>query len=637
MSQHIQTPTTGNPIAARKRWMRWGALGAVVLVPLAFVGLFVGALSQSDTSIDRIPAAIVNEDSLITTTGADGTEQNVFAGRQLVTELTGGDSQGFDWSITNAADAEEALANGEVYAILTVPEGFSASVLSIQSDAPVKSNLSIQTDDAHSYLTGSVLQVVGETMVGTFGKQITSQYISGLYSGLGDVGTALSTASDGAAQLGTGARGLADGATRLGSGATELGSGASQLSGGASRLGAGLQTYTSGVSSLSAGLGRLNSGAAGLSQFSSGVAAYTGGVAQLADGITPVLQGVQAQTPDPQQQAAIQQLIDGLAASKAGGAALSQQTAGAITGVQSGIAQSSTGAAKLAAAGPALVTGVNGLATGAAGLATGATGLATGATGIADGATQLATGADTLSAGLADGAARIPSQNDDTSAATAEVAADPVTLSVTTDNPVTDIGQVIATFLVPFGLWIGALAVFLVLRPFTRRALASTAVDGRLVFSALARASVVTGAQAVLLVLLMHVSIGVSWSLLPATLLFSLLAAAAFTAFHYLLTSAFGRAGLVISLFLLAIQLTATGGIYPIQVLSEPFQAISPFLPLTYGVSGMQGILAGGSAVPVLTAAAALAGFGVVSVVLALVAVRRSRSARLLGLAPLTA
>ena len=615
MSQHsLSGVHRGNPVAARKRWVRWGALGAVVLVPLAFVGLFVGALSQSDTSIDRIPAAIVNEDSLVTTTAPDGSEQNVFAGRQLVTELTGSDSQGFDWTITNADDAEAALAAGEVYAILTVPEDFSTSVLSIQSDQPVKSNLTIQTDDAHSYLTGSVLQVVGQTMVGTFGKQITSQYISGLYSGLGGVGTALSTASAGAAELGTGATGIADGATQLGSGAT-------QLAGGASQLGAGLKTYTSGVSSLSSGLAQLNSGAAGLSQLSSGVAAYTGGVGQLSGGLSQVNAGIQANLLIPaEQRAALQTITDQLAGAAATGPALSQQTAGAITGLQSGIAQSASGAAKLASAGPALVTGVNGLATGA-------TGLATGASGIADGATQLATGAGTLSTGLADGAAQVPTQDED-AAATAEVAADPVTLSVTTANAVTDIGQVIATFLVPIGLWIGALAVFLVLRPLSRRALASTAVDGRLVFASLARASIVTGAQAVLLVLLMHISIGVGWSLLPATLLFSLLTALTFTAFHHLLTVAFGRAGLVISLFLLAIQLTATGGIYPIEVLSEPFQAISPFLPLTYAVSGMQGIIAGGSVAPVLTAVAVLAGFAILSAVLALGAVRRSRSAR---------
>ena len=123
------TLLTANPQATRRTWKRYGALAAVVLVPLAFAGLFVGALSQSDTALDAIPAAIVNEDALITTTNADGTETNVFAGRQLVTELTAAGAQGFDWKITNAEDAEKALANGEVYAILTVPSNFSSSIM----------------------------------------------------------------------------------------------------------------------------------------------------------------------------------------------------------------------------------------------------------------------------------------------------------------------------------------------------------------------------------------------------------------------------------------------------------------------------------------------------------------------------
>ncbi|MCU1543935.1 MAG: hypothetical protein JWM50_1800 [Microbacteriaceae bacterium] len=625
MSQHSKSLDQGaNPVAARRRLARWGALGAVVLVPLAFVGLFVAAASQADDALERIPAAIVNNDSLQTTTGADGTEQNVFAGRQLVTELTGSGSAGFDWTITNADDAEKALESGEVYAIVTVPDDFSTSVMSIQGDDPVKAGISVTTDDSHSYLTGSVLQVVGQTMVDTFGQQVTQQYIAGLYSGLGSLGTSLGTAADGAAQLGTGATGLADGATKLGAGASELGSGAGQL-------GSGLQKYTSGVSSLSSGLAQLNSGASQLSGLTSGIARYTSGVNQLADGFSQLNAALQA---DPTLAQPYKDQLNafgaGLGQTAAGGAALNQQASSAVSGIQGGIASSARGAATLSANGPALVSGVNGLASGA-------NGLATGAAGLSDGATQLATGAGTLSTGLSDGAAMIPSHEGGASAKAAEVASDPVTLTVKTENAVTDIGQVIATFFVPLGLWIGALAVFLVLRPFSRRALASSAVDGRLVVSALARASVVTGAQAVLLVVLLHVAIGVDWSLLPATLLFSLLTAVSFTAFHHLLTVVFGRAGLVVSLFLLAVQITATGGLYPIQVLSQPFQVVSPFLPLTHGVSGMQAIISGGAVGPVIAAAAALAIFGLLSALLALVAIRRSRSARSLGLAASTA
>jgi len=230
----------------------------------------------------------------------------------------------------------------------------------------------------------------------------------------------------------------------------------------------------------------------------------------------------------------------------------------------------------------------------------------------------------------------VPKFDKEAIAKTAKIAADPVGLTVTTDNAVTDVGQGIVTFFVPLGLWIGALAVFLVLQPVTRRALTSTANNGRLVFSTLARAGIVTAAQALLLVALMHLALGVGWALLPVTLGFALLVALAFTAFHYLLTVAFGRAGLVVSLFLLAIQVTSTGSLYPIELLAAPFQAISPALPLTYAVSGMQVIISGGDVASIGTAIAALALFGIGSVLVALLAIGRTRRAVALGLVPST-
>ncbi|HPM51243.1 MAG TPA: YhgE/Pip family protein [Rhodoglobus sp.] len=548
-------------------WLRRVGIAAVVLIPLAFAGLFVGAVGQGKSAIDSIPVAIVNQDTLQKVTNADGSVTNVFAGRQLVTELTG--SEGFDWTITNAADAEAKLASGEVYAVLTVPSNFSDSILSLSSAEPKKADISIRTDDTHSYLTGSVAQVVGQTMTDTFGKAITAQYIGGIYSSLGDLGTSLTAA--------------ADGATSLANGATSLSSGLTQ--------------YTDGVGSLASGLSQLEDGAA---QLSSGAATYTGAVSQISAGLTALAPAMS--TADPALQAQFNALVAGLSQTAAGGSSL---TTG-VAGVQSGISQSASGAWQLA----------------------------NGSDQLTSGASQLASGATDLATGLQSGADQLPSSNADTAAASAEVAADPVGLTVSTDNAVSQVGQIVATFFVPLGLWVGALAVFLVMRPVTRRALTSTARNGRLVASAIGKASLITGAQAVLLVALLHGALGVAWSLLPATLGFSLLIAIAFTAFHYLLTIGLGRAGLIVSLFLLAVQITSTGGIYPIELLSTPFQVVSPFLPLTYAVQGMQGILAGGNPGGVIAAAAVLAAFGIGSTVLALFAIRRTRRAGAIGLLP---
>jgi putative membrane protein len=564
----LNTSGTGTPprdsAPVRRRWLRWSALGAVILIPLAFAGLFVGALAQSDRAIDKIPAAIVNQDKLVYSTATDGTKSPVFAGRQLVTELTGGGNKGFDWTITNEKDAKKALADGKIYAILTVPKNFSTSILSLSSAKPEQAKLAIKTDDAHSYLTGAVAQTVGTSMASAFGNAITSQYIAGIYSSIGELGNSLGSAA---------------------AGATELSK--------------GVTAYTGGVDSLASGLGQLNSGASKLTALSQGVATYTGGVSQLAQALAAANTQLQANPTDPVALGTVNALTAKLGEAAAGGATLSQQTGSAITGIQGGISKSAEGAGQLS-----------------------------------QGSAGLSSGAHSLATGLESGAAQLPTSDPAKAKATAKVAANPVGVTVTRDNPIDHIGQVIATFFVPLGLWVGALAVFLVLRPVTRRALSSTATNGRLVFSTLARALIVTGAQALLLVGLLHLSLGVAWSALPATLGFSLLMAFAFTAFHYLLTIGLGRAGLVVSLFLLAVQVTSTGGLYPIQLLATPFQWISPLLPLTYGVQGIQAITAGGDVGSVIGAAGILLAFGVGSVLVSLLAIRRTRRAKALGLTP---
>lgn len=616
----MSQPTIPATPATRQGGLRIAAVVAVVLVPLAFAGLFVGALSQASTAVERIPAAIVNSDKLIYSTAADGTKSPIFAGRQLVTELTGGTSAGksgrFDWTITNRADAKKALADGTVDAILTVPKNFSSSILSLQSSSPTRASIAIQTDDAHSYLTGAVAQAVGDGMVNTFGRAITEQYISGIYASVGTLGSSLTTAADGAS-------GLATGATDLSGGLGSLTGGATSAAGGAASLSSGVAKYTAGVDSLSAGLRSLGSGAAGLSGLSSGVASYAGSVTQLSQGLDQAY--AYLQSTDPSAAAAIKDVKDGLSAASAGGSTLSQQASSGISGIQGGLSQSAAGAAKLAAGSAGLRSGASSLASGVGELSTGAASATSGAAALATGATQLATG-------LKSGADRLPATDTVAAAKSAKIAASPISLTVTRDNKIGDIGKVIATFFVPLGLWLGALAVFLVMRPVTRRALATTAGNARLVLATLARASAITVLQALLLVGLLHVALGVAWTSLPATLGFALLLSLAFTGFHYLLSIAFGRAGLVVSLLLIAIQVTSTGGLYPVQLLSAPFQAVSPLLPLTYGVQGMQGIIAGGDAGPVIAAAIALAGFGFASLLLSVLALRRVRRADALGL-----
>ncbi|WP_150306871.1 YhgE/Pip family protein [Planctomonas psychrotolerans] len=596
------------------------AVAFLAAVPLVVAGVFVGALAEADSAIDRIPAAIVNDDEMVQQVLPDGTEQPVLAGRLLVTELTGDESQAFDWTITNGDEAADMLGSGEVYAVLTVPEDFSASITSLSTNDPKRAQLTIETDDAHSYLTGVITQAVAEGMVSIFGNDITAQYIGGIYSSIGDLGGSLQQAADGATALSGGAASLADGIGSLANGA-----GASQE--GAGSLANGIDAYTRGADRLSGGLSSLDEGAEGLTQLSDGVTQYTAGVGSAREGFTALKEGLLQNPTNEPLRAALDEYEAGLAALDTAGTELSGQTSGAVDGIQDGISASASGAAQLSA-------GSSQLRNGSVALRDGLGELATGAAGAREGAVSLETGAAELATGLQAGAGQVPSADPDQNEAAAEIAADPIGLTVTRDNEVDDVALSVSTVVVPIGLWVGALAIFLAARPVPRRLLASAVPTGRLFGRSFGRSAAIAAVQAVLLVALLHIGVGVDWLLLPATLAFSLLVAIVFTAIHSLLSQAFGRIGLVLSLLALTVQLSATGGLYPIELVARPFQAISPYLPLTHAVAGMQSILTGGSAGTVFAAAVVLVLFGGVSLVLARLAVGRSRRAEALGLVP---
>lgn len=632
-----------------ERRVRYGVLvAAVIAVPLAVAGLVSGAFAGADDNVEAIPAVVVNNDEMVTMTLPDGTEQPVLAGRLLVTELTDPDTAGFDWTISNDDEAAKLLASGDAYAVLTIPADFSSSVTSLSGETPTKANLDIRTDDAHGYLAGSVAQSVGDAMTATFGRELTTQYLEGFYGNLAALGGSLGDAADGATQISSGVDSLAGGLGELSNGVAQSAAGATELANGATAYADGVAQYTNGVDGIAGGLAELNAGAAGLDGISDGWDQYVGGissgVAQIEAQVGPIadsLDQIIAANPDLVAQypqigeaaGSIAEVRAQLGALVTGGEALATATRSGIDGVQGGISGLAGGAAELSAGSAGIRDGGYGIASGTGELADGLGALSTGAANAANGATELAGGAATLADGLTTGAEEAKALTDIDAAATADVVAEPVTSTTERDNEIGTIGEVIGMLFVPIGLWLGAMAMFLVFRPFNREALRSTASTGGLVVRTLARAGLLALAQAVTVVLLLHGLLGVAWGLLPQTLSFAVLLALAFTAIHAFLTVALGRAGMLVSLVLVALQLAASGGLYPVEVLSGPFQAISPFLPLTWAVQGMQLIVAGAGGAAVATAAGIIALFGVGAMIGTAIVVGRRRGIRSIGFA----
>ena len=695
----------------------WLVLVGLLLVPLVYGGLYTWANESPQTRIDQVNAAVVNLDEPVTLKGADGKDQIVPLGRQVVGKLTSSaSSSNYRWELTDAETARSGLDTGRYAAVLTIPADFSRSATS--TSGPVEqtraARLQMRTNDAVNYLDGSIAKAIATTTSEETARLVTEGYLGAMYAGYGQLRGQLGTAAtgagslaDGAGKLTTGANeaaggagtladgvtGIATGATSLADGATKLASGASQAASGATELAAGMATIdtntaalpgqtrqlATGAAQLAGGVTRLSSGAAGLtsgaSQFATGanqfaasidplvvgaagaaqgaatleggIAAYTQGVSGLAaqcaasgaapafctqltalagqgPGLAAGATGVKSGSAGVSQglaglQAGATQLGSSAVAYAAGASQFASgasqlapgatqlsvgltQLADGIPALADGIHRSAGGASALAKNLPTLAGGAQSLAQGAAKLSAGAVQASTGAgrleTGLgslASGSQQLGTGAKELSAGLAQGVSKIPDYTDAERTRLAEVAARPVVADVTRVNAVRHNGSGLAPYFFGLALWVGAMAMYLLLRPLSSRALASSAASPLIALSGYLPGALLGIGQAVLLAVLLQFGVGIqaasTWALLGVAVLASL----AFVAVNQALVGLLGAPGRFVAVLLTGLQLAAAGGTYPVATAPAFFGHLHDWLPFSYAVDALRKVIAGSS------------------------------------------
>lgn len=76
-------------------------------------------------------------------------------------------------------------------------------------------------------------------------------------------------------------------------------------------------------------------------------------------------------------------------------------------------------------------------------------------------------------------------------------------------------------------------------------------------------------------------------------ILFSIFISIIFSMIIYTLVSVFSNVGKALGVILLVLQISASGGTFPIEVTPGFFQRINPLLPFTYAVSGMREAVGG--------------------------------------------
>lgn len=487
-----------------------------------------------------------------------------------------------------------------------------------------------------------------------------------LSSGASDLDSGVSTLASGAGKLSSGADDLASGTSSLRSQTKDLPSQTAALATGAGAVDDGANAALDGASQAQAGLETL---ATGSGSVDSGVTAYTQGVDALATNCTalggsPALctqltalssqsaalrtgaSGVADGAADAATSlgdlvAGLGQLTAGTAELSAGTTTLAQQTPALV----SGIAELDDGASDLAAASGTLSSGASALSTGSAELADGSDQLASGADSAADGArtlasgtgelrdgteqlssgaSDLASGSESLASGLAKGADQIPTYTESQRSHLSSVAAAPVGGTADRLHEVPGYGYGLAPYFMALALWVGAMAVYMVLRALPARAIAAAAPAWRVALAGYLPGALLALVQVALMIAVLVFGIGISPARTGALVLLALLTSAAFLAINQALVALWGTKGRFAALILIVLQLASAGATYPIQTAPEFFQILHPWLPMTHAVEAFRSLIAGGS-LGVGTAVASLLVWLAVGLALSIVAARRRR------------
>ncbi|MFF9566012.1 YhgE/Pip family protein [Streptomyces sp. NPDC014685] len=284
-----------------------------------------------------------------------------------------------------------------------------------------------------------------------------------------------------------------------------------------------------------------------------------------------------------------------------------------------------TGAHKVAKGANDLHTGLVTARTGSADLDTGVSDLRKGAVNLDSGLIRLGDGSTTLAEGLGDGVGKIPDYDKKDRDARTGVMADPVQLASESLHEAPNYGTGFAPYFIPLSLWVGAMVAYMLIQPLNRRALAAGASAWRIAFAGWLPVAAIGLLQVAALMAVLHWGLGLQMTRAAGTIAFLALVTCCFAAIVQWLNARFGAAGRILVLAVLMLQLTSAGGTYPVQTSPGFFNAIHPYLPMSYIVEGLRRLITGGGLGPVWQGSAVLLAFTAGALALTAVAARRKQ------------
>ena len=564
----------------------------VVFIPALYIFIYLSSVWDPLSRIHNLPVGLVNLDQ-----GMEYRGQLVNTGAEVVSVLRSNALFAFQEMDSEAA-AREQVRRGALAFALVIPPDFSSNAIPGQDAGAGK--LVVYTSEGNNLesalLARNFARELGHDVNERLNERrwrLVLQSAAGSQRDVDALREAVSQLRTGAKELGKGMVPLTQGAQQAAVVAVRINTGVDQLLGGVRQLGSGLRSMDA-KRPRSSELDRLKSGAEQLAvghvELSKGLGEIKAGSQNLYSHVGEFRNQAQDSFLVPAKvgenlellYSGMGQLDDGLQSAVDGQARLgegAQSLSTGVTALTNGVRSLNQGLRSMVSALPEdrqLEELDRGTRT-----------LVSANKALADGTQTARQGAQRLRAGLDGLAASLPPSVDKPGGSSHGLA-NSVSPVLEVVAPVANSGSGFAANIIPAALWLGAgVAAFLIhVRQLPRQALhfaAPAKLLGKLALPLLIvllqAATVYATAERVLSIHLAR----------PALFALTLgLSATTFLCIVLALTRVLGDAGKALAMIFLAVQLSSSGGIMPVELSGTLYSEISPWLPLTWVVRAMK-------------------------------------------------
>ena len=524
----------------------------LIILPSLYALLNIQACWDPYGNTGEVEFAIANLDK-----GATFQDEKINVGNELEKDLKKNDK--FKWVFVKEDELREGVYNGDYYAGIIIPKNLSKNIISITTDDPQQAKLEYIVNMKQNPVAAKLTDSGSNAVYNSLNAKIIEIINLAAYGKLGELQEGLAA---GASQLASGGGQLQAGAAQVSSGAAQVASGESQVQDGAAAVKDGASQVQQGAADVNDGAAKVKEGSAAVKQ---GASQVEQGSEELESAVDPSL------IPE-----------------------------GPVKEYVSGVGELSNGTSQVAGGASQLADGSVDLAEGSSRLAKGSSDVAGGASQLADGSVQLAEGSLALAAGsqlLSNAAAQALFTAAGSLGASADALSDitginetllgdyfysPVKLDRHEIFPVPDYGSQVAPFYLVLSMWVGGLITCALLKPGVSHGTKYTPLE--MYAGKLALFDIMSILQATVTLIGAHL-LGIHIENELLFILSAILVSLVFMTLIYSIVSALGDVGKAIAVVLLVIQISGTGGIYPVEIMAQYFNTLNPYLPMTYAIT----------------------------------------------------